>query len=159
MKHRGVTCEKCGVEVIQSRVRRERMGHIELVAPVAHIWYLKGIPSYLGLMLDMPVKELERVVYFDANIVINKGNSPYPQKTLLSIIETEDYIDANPDDIAFKADSGAQAIREILVLMNLSDEIGKLKEGYTKTGSVATRHKIIRRLKIFTNLLQANLRP
>ena len=87
MKHRGVTCEKCGVEVIQSRVRRERMGHINLVAPVTHIWYLKGIPSYLGLMLDMSIKDLERVVYFDANIVINQGDSPYPAKTLLSSIK------------------------------------------------------------------------
>ena len=68
MKHRGVTCEKCGVEVIQSRVRRERMGHIKFVAPVCHIWYLKGIPSYLGLILDMPIKDLERVIYFDAYI-------------------------------------------------------------------------------------------
>ena len=71
MKHRGITCEKRGVEVIQARVRRERMGHIELVAPVCHIWYLKGIPSYLGLILDMPIKDLERVIYFDAYMVIN----------------------------------------------------------------------------------------
>ena len=83
MKHRGVTCEKCGVEVIQSRVRRERMGHIELVAPVCHIWYLKGIPSYLGLILDLPVKDLERVIYFDAYIVVHQGKSPYPRKTII----------------------------------------------------------------------------
>lgn len=159
MKHRGVTCEKCGVEVIQSRVRRERMGHIELVAPVVHIWYFKGIPSYLGLILDMPVKDLERVIYFDANIVINQGSSPYPQKTLLSVSEVEDYLDANPDDMVFKADSGAQAIKEVLASLNLAVEIEKLKEDYKKTGSVATRHKIIRRLKIFTQLAQANSRP
>ena len=72
MKHRGVTCEKCGVEVIQARVRRERMGHIELVAPVCHIWYLKGTPSYLSLILDLPVKQLERVIYFDAYIVVHQ---------------------------------------------------------------------------------------
>src|SRR6202008_3992870 len=87
MKHRGITCEKCGVEVIQSRVRRERKGHIQLVAPVCHIWYLKGIPSYLGLILDMPVKDLERVIYFDMHIVIKQGKSPYPVKTLLSLTE------------------------------------------------------------------------
>ena len=91
MKHRGVTCEKCGVEVIQSRVRRERMGHIELVAPVCHIWYLKGIPSYLGLILDMPVKDLERVIYFDAYMVIHQGKSPYARKTLLSNTDYENY--------------------------------------------------------------------
>ncbi len=88
MKHRGITCEKCGVEVIQSRVRRERMGHINLVAPVVHIWYLKGIPSYLSLILDMQVRDLERIVYFDAYLVINQGKSPYPARTLL---ESADY--------------------------------------------------------------------
>jgi DNA-directed RNA polymerase subunit beta' len=159
MKHRGVTCEKCGVEVIQSRVRRERMGHIELVAPVTHIWYLKGIPSYLGLILDMPVKDLERVIYFDANIVIEQGNSPYPQRTLLTNIETDDYYDEHPDDLEFKAESGAEAIKEVLAAMDLNAEIQKLKDGYKKTGSVATRHKIIRRLRIFTDLVQSNIRP
>ena len=94
MKHRGITCEKCGVEVIQARVRRERMGHINLVAPVCHIWYLKGIPSYLGLIMDMPVKDLERVIYFDAYIVIHQGSSPYPRKTLLSGLEYEKYLDS-----------------------------------------------------------------
>ena len=120
MKHRGVTCEKCGVEVIQSRVRRERMGHINLVAPVTHIWYLKGIPSYLGLMLDMSIKDLERVVYFDANIVINQGDSPYPAKTLLSSIETDDYQYENGDYLDFKADSGAAAIKDILKGLDLA---------------------------------------
>ncbi len=91
MKHRGVTCEKCGVEVIQSRVRRERMGHIELVAPVCHIWYLKGIPSYLGLTLDMSIKDLERVIYFDSSIVIHRGNSPFPRKSLVSAAEADLY--------------------------------------------------------------------
>lgn len=159
MKHRGVTCEKCGVEVIQSRVRRERMGHINLVAPVTHIWYLKGIPSYLGLILDMSIKDLERVVYFDANIVTKQGDSPYPVKTLLTATETDDYQYENPDDTGFKADSGASAIKDILKSLDLSVEIQALKDAYEKTGSVATRHKIIRRLRIFTNLLQANLRP
>ena len=97
MKHRGVTCEKCGVEVIQSRVRRERMGHIKLVAPVCHIWYLKGIPSYLGLILDMPVKELERVIYFDAQMVLKQGDSPYPRKTLLTNTEVANYLDTHED--------------------------------------------------------------
>jgi DNA-directed RNA polymerase subunit beta' len=159
MKHRGVTCEKCGVEVIQSRVRRERMGHINLVAPVTHIWYLKGIPSYLGLILDMSIKDLERVVYFDANIVVSQGDSPYPAKTLLTAIETDDYQYENGDDLEFKADSGAAAVKDLLKKLDLAEEIEALKDAYKKTGSVATRHKIIRRLRIFTNLLQASLRP
>lgn len=159
MKHRGITCEKCGVEVIQSRVRRERMGHIELVAPVCHIWYLKGIPSYLGLILDMPVKDLERVIYFDAYLIINQGRSPYPRKTLLSQFDCEQYQDLHPEDTDFKAEIGAEAIRQILGQIDLNLEIARLHEEYEKTASVAARHKIMRRMKIFTGLLQGELRP
>lgn len=159
MKHRGVTCEKCGVEVIQSRVRRERMGHIELVSPVCHIWYLKGIPSYLGLILDMPVKDLERVIYFDAYLVINQGKSPYPRKTLLSNIEYDNYYSAHPEDLDFKADTGAEAIRVILSMMDLKLEIAHLKDEYAKTSSVAIRHKIVRRVKVLVSLEEAHLRP
>ncbi len=159
MKHRGITCEKCGVEVIQSRVRRERMGHIELVAPVVHIWYLKGIPSYLSLILDLSIKDLERVVYFDSLIVTKQGNSPYKQGTLLSQIEVDDYIDAAASDYEFAANSGAQAVRDILKTIDLSNEIEKLKVEYSQTGSIATRHKILRRLRIFTRMQNVNIRP
>ena len=159
MKHRGVTCEKCGVEVIQARVRRERMGHIELVSPVCHIWYLKGIPSYLGLILDMPVKDLERVIYFDAYMSIHQGRSPYPRKTLLSNLEYENYIDAHPEDFEFRGQTGAEAVRSVLSLMDLKSEIVHLEEEYKKTSSVAIRHKIMRRIKVVSGLLQGNLRP
>lgn len=159
MKHRGVTCEKCGVEVIQSRVRRERMGHIELVSPVCHIWYLKGIPSYLGLLLDLPVKDLERVIYFDAYIVVHQGRSPYPRKTILSNAEYENYIDTHPDDLEFAAGSGAEAIRDILSMIDLKLEIANLEEEYKHTTSVAIRHKIMRRIKVFSGLLHGNMRP
>ena len=159
MKHRGVTCEKCGVEVIQSRVRRERMGHIELVSPVCHIWYLKGIPSYLGLILDIPVKDLERIIYFDTYVVIHQGRSPYPRKTILSNTEYETYLDAHPEDLEFAAGSGAEAIREILSMIDLKLEIANLEEEYRHTASVAIRHKIMRRIKVFSGLLHANMRP
>ncbi|MFA6065607.1 MAG: DNA-directed RNA polymerase subunit beta' [Candidatus Babeliaceae bacterium] len=159
MKHRGITCEKCGVEVIQARVRRERMGHIELVAPVCHIWYLKGIPSYLGLILDMPVKDLERVIYFDAYIVVSQGKSPYPRKTLLSSSDYEHYMELHPEDTEFHVDIGAAAIRSILKMLDLNLEITTLQEEYSKTSSVAARHKIMRRIKIFKGLAQGNLRP
>lgn len=159
MKHRGVTCEKCGVEVIQSRVRRERMGHIELVSPVCHIWYLKGIPSYLGLLLDLPVKDLERVIYFDAYIVIHQGRSPYPRKTILNNAEYENYLDTHPEDLEFAAGSGAEAIRDILSMIDLKLEIANLEEEYRHTTSVAIRHKIMRRIKVFSGLLHANMRP
>lgn len=159
MKHRGVTCEKCGVEVIQARVRRERMGHIELVAPVCHIWYLKGIPSYLGLIMDMPVKDLERVIYFDSYIVINQGKSPYPRKTLLSGLEYEQYGEVHPEDLEFSAQTGAEAIRDLLSLMDLNLEVAHLKDEYSKTVSVAVGHKLMRRIKALSGLQQANLRP
>jgi DNA-directed RNA polymerase subunit beta' len=159
MKHRGVTCEKCGVEVIQARVRRERMGHIELVAPVAHIWYLKGIPSYLGLVLDLPVKDLERVIYFDSYIVINQGRSPYPRKTVLPSADCDLYREKHPEDFEFNADCGAEAVRTILKNVDIDLEMKVLKDEYIKTASVTSRHKIMRRIKVFTELKQANLTP
>ncbi len=159
MKHRGVTCEKCGVEVIQSRVRRERMGHIELVSPVCHIWYLKGTPSYLSFILDMPVKDLERVIYFDSYLVIHQGNSPYPRKTLLTSNDYEEYKINHPDDFEFKADSGAQAIKAVLQFLDLSAEISHLQELYAKSTSVAAKHKMMRRIKILSGLKFAGLRP
>jgi DNA-directed RNA polymerase subunit beta' len=159
MKHRGVTCEKCGVEVIQSRVRRERMGHINLVAPVCHIWYLKGIPSYLGLILDMPIKDLERVIYFDAYLVTKQGKSPYPRAAVLSASEYDDYADAHPEDLEFAADMGAEAVRTVLAAMDLNAELVKLHDDYGKTGSLAVRHKLMRRMRLLKNLIQAELRP
>lgn len=158
MKHRGITCENCGVEVIQSRVRRERMGHIELVAPVCHIWYLKGIPSYLSLVMDMPVKDLERVIYFDSYLVVNQGKSPYPRKTLLSTLEYENYVDLHPEDTDFSCETGAEGVRQVLALLDLKLEIEKLQSEYDESSSVALRHKIMRRIKVLRGLLQADQR-
>jgi len=159
MKHRGITCEKCGVEVIQSRVRRERMGHIDLVAPVCHIWYLKGIPSYLSLILDLPVKDLERVVYFDAYIVVNQSKSPYPRATILSQTEYSAYVDKHPEDLEFLADTGAEGLRKVLKLIDLSAEISILQEEYSKSTSVTTRHKLVRRIKALSGLLNSGATP
>lgn len=159
MKHRGVTCEKCGVEVIQSRVRRERMGHIDLVAPVCHIWYLKGIPSYLSLVLDMTVRDLERVIYFDAYMVVHQGRSPYPRKTLLSNVEYERYLDTHPEDLEFYATSGADALRQVLSMIDLKLEIAHLEDEYQKVTSVASRHKIMRRIKVLKGFEQAGIDP
>lgn len=159
MKHRGVTCEKCGVEVIQARVRRERMGHIELVSPVCHIWYLKGTPSYLSFILDLSVKDLERIIYFDSYMVIHQGNSPYPRKTLLSANDYEEYQINHPGDFEFKADSGAQAIRDVLHLIDLTAEIAYLQDQYSESTSVAAKHKMMRRIKILSALKTAGLRP
>jgi DNA-directed RNA polymerase subunit beta' len=159
MKHRGVTCEKCGVEVIQARVRRERMGHINLVSPVCHIWYLKGIPSYLSLILGMTVRDLERIIYFDSYIVLNQGSSPYQARTLLNSQEHEEYIYSNTDDTTFKAGMGAEAVRELLSMIDLNFEVRRLEEEYAKTTSVASKHKIAKRYKVISGLLNANLRP
>ncbi len=159
MKHRGVTCEKCGVEVIQSRVRRERMGHVSLVAPVCHIWFLKGIPSYLGLVMEMVVKDLERVIYFDSYMVVKQGKSPYPIKTLLSTTEYNNYLEAHSEDTEFFAETGAEAVRLVLSGIDLNFEIAKLRQDYSKTASVAARHKIMRRVKALSGFLHANLKP
>lgn len=159
MKHRGITCEKCGVEVIESRVRRERMGHINLVAPVCHIWYLKGIPSYLSLILDLPVKNLERVIYFDLYMVVAQGKSPYPAKTLLTTAEREKYMDLHPEDLEFVAETGAEAVRQILTRMDLPLEIEQLQKLYDESSSVAARHKLMRRIKVLSGLVQGDLRP
>ncbi len=159
MKHRGVTCEKCGVEVIQSRVRRERMGHVNLVSPVCHIWFLKGIPSYLSLIMGMTVRDLERVVYFDSYIVVHQGNSPYPQKTILSSQEYEEYAMAHDEDIQFKAGMGAEAIKDLLSKIDLSFEIRKIEEESKKITSIAVKHRAAKQLKVLTSLLQANIRP
>jgi DNA-directed RNA polymerase subunit beta' len=159
MKHRGITCEKCGVEVIQSKVRRERMGHVHLVSPVCHIWFLKGIPSYLSLILNMTVRDLERVIYFDSYIVINQGGSPYAPKTLLSAQEYEDYVHNNLEDTSFKAEMGAEAIRILLSLIDLGFEVRKIEEEYTKASSVTIKSKLAKRYKVLYGMLQANLRP
>ena len=153
------SCEKCGVEVIQSRVRRERMGHINLVSPVCHIWFLKGIPSYLSLITGMTVRDLERVIYFDSYIVINQGNSPYPQKYLLSSQEHEDHVRNNPEDIVFKAGMGAEAVRSLLASIDLNFEVRKIQEEFEQTTSVAMRHRLAKRYKVLLNLVQANIRP
>ncbi|MFH1831944.1 MAG: DNA-directed RNA polymerase subunit beta' [bacterium] len=159
MKHRGVTCEKCGVEVIQARVRRERMGHINLVSPVCHIWFLKGIPSYLSLILGMTVRDLERVIYFDSYIVLNQGHSPYPVKTLLGSREYEEYNKASEEDITFQAGMGAEAIRTLLSAMDLNFEVRRIEEEYKKTASAAVKHRLIKRYKVLAGLVHANIRP
>jgi DNA-directed RNA polymerase subunit beta' len=159
MKHRGVTCEKCGVEVIQARVRRERMGHIELVAPVCHIWFLKNLPSHLGLLMDMSVKEIERVIYYDSYMVVHQGRSPYPRKTVLAPQEYDTYLETHPDDMDFVAEMGAEGVRKVLALFDFAAEIEKLKQEYLKTNSVALRLKVMRRLKVISVLQQSNQRP
>lgn len=159
MKHRGVTCEKCGVEVIQSRVRRERMGHIKLVSPVCHIWFLKGVPSYLSLILEMTVRDIERVAYFDSYMVVRQGSSPYPQKSVISAQEYEEYKMASPEDLEFEADMGAEAVGKVLALIDIQFELHRIQEELQTTGSAATKQKLSRRCRILKGMLEAGIRP
>ncbi|MCK6440793.1 MAG: DNA-directed RNA polymerase subunit beta', partial [Planctomycetes bacterium] len=122
MRHRGVVCEKCGVEVIQSKVRRERMGHIDLATPVAHIWFLKSLPSRIGTLLDMTLKELEKVLYFESYIVIDPGKTPLTAKELMSESRYRKAREEFGD--AFRAEMGAEAIRTLLKDIEL-DELGQ----------------------------------
>lgn len=159
MKHRGVTCEKCGVEVIQARVRRERMGHINLVSKVCHIWYLKGIPSYLSLILEMTVRDIEKIIYFDSYVVVSQGSSPYPQRTLLTSQEHDEYAHANPEDTVYKAEMGAEAIHLLLASIDLAFQARKVQEEYAQTTSVAHKIRLARRYKVLIDMHNANIRP
>jgi len=120
MKHRGIVCDKCGVEVIQSKVRRERMGHIELAAPVAHIWFLKGLPSRIGTLLDMSLKQLERILYFESYVVVEPGSTDLREKDLISEERYRTLMQDQPS--GFKAGIGAEAIRELLRKIHLEAE-------------------------------------
>ena len=113
VRHKGIICERCGVEVTDSKVRRQRMGHIKLAAPVSHIWFLKGIPSYLGLLLDMTLKDLEQVIYFNNYVVLDGGDSDFKKFQLLGEEEYEDYM-AEHEDSTLKVGIGAEAIKELL---------------------------------------------
>ncbi|MBF0189909.1 MAG: DNA-directed RNA polymerase subunit beta' [Magnetococcales bacterium] len=157
LKHRGVVCEKCGVEVIQSKVRRERMGHIELAAPVAHIWFLKSLPSRIGLLLDMTLKDLERVLYFENFVVLDGGMTPLSKGELLTEERYHQLLDEYGED--FTAGIGAEAIRDMLAGMNIIQEIETLREEMAATNSDARRKRIIKRLHTLESFQESGNRP
>ena len=140
MKYKGIICEKCGVEVTLARVRRERMGHIELASPVAHIWFLKSLPSRIALMLDMPLKDIERVLYFEYYIVTEPGLTPLKQYQLLS---EDDYLNLQEEygDDSFTAEIGAEAVRGMLMAIDLPKEAEKLREELPTTTSRSSRRR------------------
>ncbi|WP_227288005.1 MULTISPECIES: DNA-directed RNA polymerase subunit beta' [Paracoccaceae] len=158
MKYRGVVCEKCGVEVTLQKVRRERMGHIELAAPVAHIWFLKSLPSRIGLMLDMTLRDLERILYFENYVVIEPGLTDLTYGQLMSEEEFMDAQDAYGAD-AFQANIGAEAIREMLQNIDLEAEAAQLREDLKEATGELKPKKIIKRLKIVENFLESGNRP
>ncbi len=158
MKYKGIVCEKCGVEVTVSKVRRERMGHIELAAPVAHIWFLKSLPSRIGLLLDMQLKQLERVLYFEAYIVTEPGLTPLEKYQLLTEDELLDAQDEYGED-AFSAGIGAEAVKQMLMDLDLEGERKDLLEELAVTKSELKPKKIIKRLKVVESFIDSGNRP
>ena len=157
LKHRGVICEKCGVEVTLSKVRRERMGHIDLASPVAHIWFLKSLPSRLGMVLDIALRDIERVLYFEAYMVIDPGMTPLIRGQLL----TEDDYLAKSEEFGdeFTAVMGAEGVKELLRSLNISSEILTLTEELAATGSEAKIKKIAKRLKVLEAFQNSGIKP
>ena len=157
LKHRGVICEKCGVEVTQAKVRRERMGHIELASPVAHIWFLKSLPSRLGMVLDMTLRDIERVLYFEAFVVTEPGMTPLNKGQLLT---EEDYLSKLEEyGDEFKAGMGAEGVRDLLKGIDLPAEVEKLRSELSKTSSETKIKKFAKRLKVLEAFMKSGIRP
>ena len=158
IKHRGVVCDRCGVEVTLSRVRRERMGHIELAVPVSHIWFFKCMPSRIGLMLDMTARNLERVIYYEDYLVIDPLSTPLKEHQLLSEIEFREAKETYGAD-AFVAKMGAEAVREALGRVDLEGQVEVLQQSMTETKSKQIRKKIAKRIKVFQGFHTSKSRP
>ncbi len=157
MRHRGVVCEKCGVEVIQSKVRRERMGHIDLAAPVAHIWFLRSLPSRIGTLVDMTLKELEKILYFECYVVTDPGETPLQNKELLTERKYREAREQYAD--GFKADMGAEAIRALLSQLDLDKLAEELRIEMKATASEARRKKVAKRLKVINAFRDSGNKP
>ncbi len=159
VRHKGIICERCGVEVTDSKVRRHRMGHIKLAAPVSHIWFLKGIPSYLGLLLDMTLKDLEQVIYFNNYVVIDPADSEFKKYQLLSEEEYEDFMLEN-EDSQLKVGIGAEAIKELLGEISLKEMAEQIRgELSGLSGSVQRKAKLIKRLRLVESLIESETEP
>jgi DNA-directed RNA polymerase subunit beta' len=157
LKHRGVVCEKCGVEVTQSKVRRERMGHIELASPTAHIWFLKSLPSRIGLMLDMTLREIERVLYFEAFVVIDPGMTPMQRGQLLTDEMYLEAIEEHGDE--FDARMGAEAVFQLLQTIDLQQEMIKIREEMASTSSETKLKRLSKRLKLVESFIESGNKP
>src|SRR5690348_11766958 len=157
LKHRGVICEKCGVEVTLTKVRRERMGHIELASPAAHIWFLKSLPSRMGMVLDMTLRDIERVLYFEAYVVTEPGMTPLNRGQLLTEDDYLAKVEQYGDD--FSASMGAEGIRELLKSLEVNTEITKLRKDLETTGSDTKIKKIAKRLKVLEAFHKSGIKP
>jgi len=157
MKHRGVVCDKCGVEVIQSKVRRERLGHIELACPVSHVWFFKGLPSRIGHLLDMTLRELEKILYFEAHVVIDPGETPLHKQELLSEEKYRRCLEEYGDK--FTVGMGAEAIKSLLKGIDLETLAVELREEMKTTSSAQQQKKVAKRLKVIESLLYSGNKP
>ncbi|MGQ9508833.1 MAG: DNA-directed RNA polymerase subunit beta' [Thermodesulfobacteriota bacterium] len=157
MKHRGIVCEKCGVEVIQSKVRRERMGHIRLATPVAHIWFLKSIPSKIGILADMTLRELERILYFESYLVLDGKETPYKRGDILSEEKYREAKEKYGDQLVVS--QGAEAIRELLRTTDVKELSQKLRTEMKETTSEAKKKRLAKRLKIIESFLESGNKP
>src|SRR6187402_488928 len=157
LKHRGVVCEKCSVEVTQAKVRRERMGHIDLASPVAHIWFLKSLPSRIGLMLDMTLRDIERVLYFEAYVVTEPGLTPLERGMLLNEEQFMTARQEHGDD--FEAAMGAEAVYDLLRTIDLQSEMVQLREDIASTGSETKLKRLTKRIKLVEAFLESGNRP
>jgi DNA-directed RNA polymerase subunit beta' len=157
LKHRGVVCEKCGVEVTQTKVRRERMAHIDLASPVAHIWFLKSLPSRIGLMLDMTLREIERVLYFEAFVVVDEGMTPLERGSLMNDEQYLEAVEEYGDE--FDARMGAEAVHEMLSTIELHSESLKVREEMSSTGSETKIKRLSKRLKLLDAFIESGIKP
>lgn len=159
IRHRGIVCERCGVEVTDSKVRRVRMGHIKLAAPVTHIWFLKGIPSYMGLLLDMSLKDLEQVIYFNSYVVLNVGNTELAYGQLLSEEEYDTILDEN-EDAQFEVGIGAEAVQQMLQQIDLVELSSSLRGEIENSSSAsAKKNKLMRRLRLVESFIASKTSP
>ena len=158
MKYKGIICEKCGVEVTLTKVRRERMGHVDLAAPVAHIWFLKSLPSRIGLMMDMTLKELEKVLYFENYMVVEPGMTPLK---MFQTLTEEEFMDAQDEygEENFRALIGAEALKEVLSNVNLEEQLAECEEELANTGSEMKRKKLVKRIKLLQAFIESGTRP
>jgi len=157
LKHRGVVCEKCGVEVTQTKVRRERMGHIELASPVAHIWFLKSLPSRIGLLLDMTLREIERILYFEAFVVVDPGMTPLERGQLMTDEAYLEAIEQYGDE--FDARMGAEAVRDLLNTIDLDSEVNRVRDEISGTNSETKIKRLSKRLKLLESFQESANRP
>src|SRR5678809_1754206 len=157
MKHRGVVCEKCGTEVTLTKVRRERMGHIELASPTAHIWFLKSLPSRIGLMLDMTLRDIERILYFEAYVVVDPGMTSLTRGQLLTEEQYLQAVEEHGDE--FDARMGAEAVYELLKTIDLNAELIRLREEIASTNSETKLTRLSKRIKLVEAFLESGNRP